>query len=95
MVEESNQDFGDAVSLKYDIEELDELLQSISGKSFTDEFKNNTLTLFLNKLPVWEVRKSLEIAADTLKESEVDDMLRYFCGICWKKIKTPKTKLSE
>lgn len=53
--------------------------------SFTDKFKLS-VKKFIESLGIHEVKDSMEKAC--LKNNlDSDDTLRYFCGICWNKIK--------
>lgn len=51
---------------------------------FTDQF-NLSVKKFISKLGVDEVRDSMETAIS--KCDQFDNALKYFCGICWRKIK--------
>jgi 5-methylcytosine-specific restriction endonuclease McrA len=52
----------------------------------TEKFKKKTVGMFLQKLPLHEVAEAMEIACDYLNEDE-DAAIKYFCGICWNKIR--------
>ena len=57
-----------------------------------DSFKNTTLRRFIRALPAIEVKEAMEIACHYLSsksphEYSREDAIRYFCGICWKKIR--------
>jgi hypothetical protein len=41
--------------------------------------------MFLERLNVFEVREAMEIAC--VKKYSVGPAFRYFCGICWNKIR--------
>ena len=45
-----------------------------------------TIKLFLSKLDFFEVQEAMEIA--TLRSGGRQALFKYFCGICWNKIKT-------
>ena len=50
-----------------------------------NKFKTNTIGMFLEKLPLHEVEESMEMAVS--KMDDCDTSIKYFCGICWNKIK--------
>lgn len=63
---------------------------SYAGKTFTENFKIVTIKNFLNKLPLHEVEESMDIATSKFPKNtqiERDRAIRYFCGVCWNKIK--------
>lgn len=51
----------------------------------SENFKKRTLSMFLDKLGIDDVIDSMEIACETIEYPS--DAIRYFCGICWTKIK--------
>lgn len=60
------------------------------------EFKQNTVKMFIEKLDVFTVREAMELACSRLKGSKqfyetgipaYEAAIKYFCGICWNKIK--------
>lgn len=51
----------------------------------SDSFKRASVKSFISKLGLNEVRQSMETAC--LKVDNSTYVLRYFCGICWNKIK--------
>lgn len=51
----------------------------------TKKFKNVSIATFLKKLPKNDVEESMEKACAIIDEPE--EAARYFCGICWNKIK--------
>ena len=51
----------------------------------TEYFKKNTIGMFLKKLPLHEVEEAMIKACGYVDDS--DDSPKYFCGICWKKVK--------
>jgi len=68
-------------------------------RTLTEEFKQTTIKKFLTALGVSEVIESMRIASSKFDESKVtrysgsrlEDVekacIKYFCGICWNKIK--------
>jgi len=61
-------------------------------KTLAETFKNVSLRTFVKKLDVYDVLESLDKAYSKMHNSE--STLKYFCGICWNKIKgvTPDWK---
>ena len=69
-----------------DIEKVNEIFVSFfPSQTLSDEFKERSLKLFLKKLPRNEVGDAMHSACSYLKNP--DDAVKYFCGICWRKIK--------
>ena len=50
----------------------------------TYKFKEGTIRMFLTKLPFWEIFDSIHIACE--KIDDPSQALKYFCGICWRRI---------
>lgn len=55
-------------------------------KDLSEQFKNGSLKNFLGLLPKHEVEIAMNLAVSK-KGNKADDAIRYFCGICWNKIK--------
>ncbi len=51
----------------------------------TDNFKNKSVKTFLRKLPKHEVVEAMELAVCKINDS--GQAVKYFCGICWNRIK--------
>ena len=69
-----------------DIEAVTKIFKNnFEGHTLTDNFKNGSLLKFLKKLPRHEVEDSMNAAC--LRIQDMDDAIKYFCGICWNKIK--------
>ena len=74
--------------LQNEIAQLDEIYSSYFPKyELYDRFKNGSLRTFINQLGVNEVSISLHKAISKVYDS--DRCIKYFCGICWNKIKAP------
>ena len=63
----------------------------VTDISFVDpnegiRFRGHTLPVVLEKLPKHEVIEAMELAVDRLPGKR-DQAVKYFCGICWRKIK--------
>lgn len=70
-----------------DVKRVEMVFQErFEDRSFTDTFINGTLKRFLNSLPLHEVVEAMGIA--TSKQSDSTACIKYFCGICWNKIKS-------
>jgi len=50
----------------------------------TERFRNASIAVFLRKIPFDEVVEAMSIACNKCSKY---DALRYFCGICWNKIR--------
>lgn len=69
-----------------DIAEINKIYsQAFEGWEFSEQFKDITLKKFLNSLPKHEIVDALKKAI--YRVNHKDQVIKYFCGICWKKIK--------
>lgn len=66
------------------INKLDSLFNELTGSTWTESFKVSLKT-FIEKLPVTDIEEAIEIACSRLNDP--DKATKYFCGICWNKIK--------
>jgi hypothetical protein len=70
-----------------DVKEIEKAFQEcFENRSFTDVFINGTIKRFIKELPLHEIIESMRIAIS--KQSDPDKCVKYFCGICWNKIKS-------
>lgn len=60
-------------------------ISQFPGMKFTPLFKNGSLTRFQYLLPHDDLIEAISIACSKCPDSS--DAIKYFCGICWKKIK--------
>jgi len=51
----------------------------------SESFKAGTVRKFLRRLPYETVREAMELACSRMSDSEI--AIKYFCGVCWKRIK--------
>jgi len=58
--------------------------KKFQGIKFTNNFKK-TIRTFLKKMSLFEVKDAMDIACERI--SDPDSAAKYFCGICWNKIK--------
>ena len=68
-------------------------------RTFTDSFKKGSIKKFIEKLNIFEVCEAMEISCSKFEGqdsyyvkgrgwySNSDSAIKYFCGICWSKIK--------
>lgn len=69
-----------------EIKEIEECFSSFfNGVVFVDTFKNVSLKRFLSKLPVHVLKDCMAYSCVRMKEPEA--AVKYFCGICWNKIR--------
>ena len=69
-----------------DIEEIDCVYsEAFPGWSFSDQFKQVTLKKFLTLLPKHIIIDSLRYSIARINNK--DQVIKYFCGVCWGKIK--------
>lgn len=70
-----------------EILEIESIFQlTFPKRRFSDNFKFISTKRFLEKLPLETLKDSMNYACARIKKPE--DAIRYFCGICWKKIKS-------
>jgi len=72
------------------IEDMDDICKIYSDQypkwNLTDHFRNTTLRRFLALLPKHEIVDALYIGISRYPSNETS-VIRYFCGICWNKIR--------
>lgn len=79
--------------IKKDIEEINLIYSSNYPEyEFSYTFKNISLKRFLSLLPKHEIIDSLNLAISKFRHDK-DSVIRYFCGICWSKIKSKEEVL--
>lgn len=79
--------FDSNISLQASINHINSLfLRQYKPFSFSNKFKETSLKKFLIYLTVEEVENSLEIAINKIPD-KAEEAFKYFCGICWNKIK--------
>ena len=72
--------------LQDEMTELNNLFwDEFDGCCMTETFMNSSLRMFLDKLPFFEVMDSMRKSCSRMPDP--DRALKYFCGICWNKIK--------
>lgn len=54
----------------------------------SDRYKKSTVRMFIDKIGIIEVKDSMNKACSKIKNE--NQVLKYFCGICWNKIKGNK-----
>jgi hypothetical protein len=70
-----------------DAREVEKVFQCVfKDRYFTDTFINGTVKRFLKELPLHEITDAMRISL--AKQTIPDNCIKYFCGICWNKIKT-------
>jgi hypothetical protein len=70
-----------------DMEDIEKIYEDqYNGWRFSDQFRNASLKNFLKKLPKHEVEEALWIAISK-HPSNRNEVIRYFCGVCWNKIR--------
>jgi len=70
------------------IDEVETSFQNyFEGYKFSQKFRESVRT-FLQHISVFDVVDSMNLACVRIKRR--DDSIKYFCGICWKKIKDRK-----
>lgn len=72
--------------IQKEIEEINNVYTGFfNGWSFSENFKINSLKRFLKYLSKQEIIDSLSYACSLINNK--DNSIRYFCGICWNKIR--------
>lgn len=78
-----------------DVSEISSLYQSqYEGWEFSEKFKNVDLRYFLRLLPKQEIIEALHIAMNKIPGNHTT-VIRYFCGVCWRKIKRKQGVIDE
>ena len=67
-----------------DVDSIQDILSTFHDSVFTDSFRVS-VKHFLKQLPLESVQDAMEQAAS--KKNPSDAAVKYFCGICWNKIK--------
>lgn len=69
------------------ISEIDNIfIEYFKKLCLSEGFKRGSLKQFLNKLSLPEVKDAMHIACSR-KPKDQDGAIRYFCGVCWNKIR--------
>ena len=76
------------LKLGQDIEDL--FIDVFPGYKFADHFKKTTILNFINKLPIDELKDSMTIALG--KKIPPENTIKYFCGVCWRKIECKNSR---
>lgn len=80
------------IACKTQIWEIDDIFKYYYDQykpyCLSDHFKRTSLKYFIEKIGYNEVLESLEIVIDKIPD-KAEDALKYFCGICWNKIRYP------
>lgn len=58
---------------------------AISKKIRTESFRKSIIR-FLNQLNILEIKESMNISCHKFNK-DINSAIKYFCGICWSKIK--------
>lgn len=70
-----------------DIEDISQIYkEQYKEWDFSENFKKTSIKKFLELLPKDEVVDSLRHSINKFP-TDADNVIRYFCGVCWKKIK--------
>jgi len=60
--------------------------KEFKDKTINESFINSTINKFVNKIGLQEVKEAMNIACSR-HGYDPESVLKYFCGICWKKIR--------
>jgi hypothetical protein len=72
--------------IKKEVNEIEKIFQSYFEDFYLlPKFKNGSLKSFISKLGYFEVEEAMSIACGVMKNN--DSATKYFCGICWRKIR--------
>ena len=71
------------------IDELESILkEAFTGKIFSDKFKRDIKKQFMTRLPFFQIREAMEIAVSRATRNGAEGACKYFCGVCWKIIRS-------
>ena len=80
---------------KKDIEDISQIYRdSYPEYDFSDNFKYVSIRKFIQLLPKHEVMDSLRKAVSKFSYNK-EDATKYFCGICWRKIKDQTVEVHD
>lgn len=68
------------------VDQIELLFKAYFSRTLTD-YGKKTVEKFLRKLPFETVQEAMSIAVGRKHNEEADYAFKYFCGICWNKIK--------
>lgn len=69
-----------------EIDEVQEIFtETFPDQVFTDKFRIGSVKPFIAKLDINQVKEAMSIACSKGRDSH--NTIKYFCGICWNKIK--------
>ncbi len=75
--------------IQKDIAEIDQVYTSyFDGWQLSNSFKNSSLKSFINRLPKHVVKDAMILSCSKMNTSS--QAIKYFCGICWNKIRENK-----
>ena len=75
--------------IKGEIDEVEEAFgETFPDRVFTEKFRRGSVKQFIAKIGVDEVRDAMYTACSKGKDSQ--NTIKYFCGICWNKIRDKK-----
>ena len=73
--------------IEADIDDIEDVFaQYYPGYHFTDRFRNGSIKKFVQEIPLEDVKQAMHKACGKCKVDR-DGATKYFCGICWNKIK--------
>ena len=76
--------------IQKDIDKIEEIFkETYPKKAFEEKFKESTIKNFINKLPLNEVIEAMSLACNRIS-NKPESTAKYFCGICWNKIRGTK-----
>lgn len=76
-----------------DIEKVNQrYMEYFPDRELSDTFKRVSVKKFVTTLPIFEVLDSLDNAVVKMRNKTRGEILTYFCGICWNKIKGEKPR---
>lgn len=73
--------------IKKEIDKIDQIFTSFfDDYCLSESFKSNSVRRFINELGYSEVAQAMEAACSRINNDSA--AIKYFCGICWSKIKS-------
>lgn len=72
------------------IDSIEEIFKGYyPGREFTQKFRNDIRRQFIPRLSVFQMEEAMEVAV-TRVQGRPADSIKYFCGVCWSKIRADK-----
>ena len=77
--------------LKIAMQWLPYVWKELNGNQYSlSNSGEESICLFLQTLTSDEIEDAMNIAKERIPNNQIEDRFKYFCGVCWNKIKIKK-----